>query len=76
MLKNDVTEKDRELVRKHWKTEAVFIDAWCPGADERKAPEEELYRENCRQSFFRSDVILSAAHSEFIESMILSMSRN
>lgn len=42
MLKNDVTEKDRELVRKHWKTEAVFIDAWCPGADERKAPEEEL----------------------------------
>ncbi len=25
MLKNDVTEKDRELVRKHWKTKAVFI---------------------------------------------------
>lgn len=42
MLKKDVLEKDRELIRKHWKTEAVFTDAWRPGADERKVPEEEL----------------------------------
>ncbi len=38
----DINESDRELIRKHWKSTAVFTDVWTPGEKECKVPEEEL----------------------------------
>lgn len=40
----NVPESDRKLIRKHWKEEAVFTDAWQPSTDEDMipVPEERL----------------------------------
>lgn len=40
----DVPESDRKLIRKHWKEDVVFTDAWQPSTDEHiiPVPEERL----------------------------------
>lgn len=39
---NQTDEEKMNLFRRLCSSEAVFIDAWCPGIDESKVPEEEL----------------------------------
>ncbi len=50
---NQGDEEKLSLFRRHCDNEAVFIDAWCPGEDEYKIPEENLLLGEIKAAIFQ-----------------------